>query len=193
MNDIEIGNLLYLVVLGAAITFWFVVQNRNNLGRTMQHAVVWGLLFLGVIAAVGMWGDIRDTVMPRQTVLASEGRIELPRAPDGHYYVTAEVNGQPIRFVVDTGATEIVLSREDAKTAGIAMDDLIFSGRAYSANGPVATAPVRLDRLAIGAIEDDGVRAFVNDGQMDISLLGMSYLNRYARIEITDGALVLTR
>ncbi|SDN28966.1 aspartyl protease family protein [Lutimaribacter pacificus] len=193
MNEIQTGNLLYLVVLGAAITFWFVMQNRNNLGRTMQHAVVWGLLFLGMIAGVGLWSDIRDTVMPQQTVLAAEGRIELPRAPDGHYYVTADVNGHPTRFVVDTGATGIVLSREAAQDAGIDMDELIFSGRAYSANGPVATAPVRLDSLAIGAIEDEGLRAYVNDGQMDISLLGMSYLHRYSRIEITDGALVLTR
>ena len=193
MNDLQLGNLVYLILLGAAITFWFVAQNRNALGRTLQHATVWGLIFLGVIAAVGLWGDIRRTVVPQQAVMATEGRIELPRAPDGHYYITAQINGHPTRFVVDTGATEIVLSRADAAAAGIQPEDMIFSGRAYSANGPVATAPVRLDSLAIGPIEDRDVRAFVNDGDMRISLMGMSYLNRYSRIEITNGALVLTR
>ncbi len=193
MSEHQIGNQFYLILLGAAVTLWFFAQNRNSLGRTMQHAMVWALLFLGVIAAVGLWGDIRRTVLPQQTVLADQGRIELPRAPDGHYYVTADINGHPTRFVVDTGASEIVLSAEDAAAAGIAGDDLIFSGRAYSANGPVATAPVTLDSVAIGAIEDRNVRAWVNEGEMNISLLGMSYLQRYDKIEITDGALVLTR
>jgi aspartyl protease family protein len=193
MSEFQLGNLFYLILLGAAVTFWFIAQNRNNLGRSMQYALVWGLIFLGVVAAVGLWGDIRRTVMPQQTVLAEQGRIELPRASDGHYYVTADINGHPTRFVVDTGASEIVLSREDAMDAGINPDDLIFSGRAYSANGPVATAPVQLQSLSIGAIEDRDVRAWVNEGEMNISLLGMSYLQRYQKIEITDGALVLTR
>ncbi|MFD1508725.1 retropepsin-like aspartic protease family protein [Lacimonas salitolerans] len=193
MSDIQLGNLFYLILLGAAITFWFIAQNRNALGKTLQHAMVWGLIFVGVIATVGLWGDIRRTVMPQQSVMAGEGRIELPRAQDGHYYMTAQINGHPTLFVVDTGATEIVLSKQDAEAAGIRPEDMIFSGRAYSANGPVATAPVRLDSLSIGPIEDRGVRAFVNDGEMRISLMGMSYLNRYSKIEITDGALVLTR
>lgn len=193
MSDHQLGNVAYLVLLGAAVTFWFIAQNRNSLGKTLQQAMIWGLIFLGVVAGVGLWGDIRSTVMPQQSVLSGEGRIELPRAPDGHYYMTAQVNGHPTRFVVDTGATEIVLSRQDAEAAGIAPEDMIFSGRAFSANGPVATAPVRLDTLTIGPIEDRGVRAFVNDGDMRLSLMGMSYLNRYSKIEITDGALVLTR
>ncbi|MCM2561208.1 TIGR02281 family clan AA aspartic protease [Lutimaribacter sp. EGI FJ00015] len=193
MSEFQIGNLFYLVLLGAAVTMWFIAQNRNSLGRTLQHAMVWGLIFLGVVAAVGLWSDIRSTVLPQQSVLAEQGQIKLPRAPDGHYYLTADVNGHPTRFVVDTGATEIVLSAEDARAAGIADDDLIFSGRAYSANGPVATAPVTLESLAVGPIEDRNLRAWVNEGEMNISLLGMSYLQRYDRIEITDGALVLTR
>ena len=122
MSGIQLGNLFYLILLGAVVTFWFIVQNRNNLGRTLQQAMVWGLIFLGVVAAAGLWGDIRRTVMPQQTVLADQGRIELPRAADGHYYVTADVNGHPTRFVVDTGASQIVLSEQDARSAGIDPD-----------------------------------------------------------------------
>lgn len=193
MDSLDIGNLAYLVLLGAVISFWFFVQNRNSLSKTLQQAMAWVLIFIGVIAAVGLWGDIRQTVMPRQTVMEDAGRIELPRAPDGHYYLTAEVNGAPIRFVVDTGASGIVLSREDAQTAGIDPNTLVFTGRANTANGTVSTAPVRLDRVAVGAIMDRNLRAWVNNSTMDISLLGMTYLQRYASIEIKNGALVLTR
>ncbi len=193
MDGNDLGRLTYLILLGAVIVFWFVVQNRQSLGKTMQQALVWGLLFLGVIAAFGLWSDIRQTVRPTQSVITSAGRIELPRAPDGHYYMTVQVNGADIRFLVDTGASDIYLSREDAQRAGLDPANLAFIGSAMTANGAVRTAPVRLDSIRLGGIEDRGLRAFVNEGQMRESLLGMTYLQRFSSVEIRQGALILTR
>jgi len=192
MESFDFPRLVYLSILGSVLVLWFVVQGRESLGKLLQHAALWGLIFLGAIAVVGLWQDIRQTVRPTQSVI-SDARIELPRAPDGHYYVTAEVNGTPLRFVVDTGASQIVLSRRDAAAAGIDTGALIFTGRARTANGTVRTAPVRLDSLAIGPFEDRDVRAVVNAGEMDGSLLGMDYLRRFSSVEITGERLVLTR
>ena len=193
MDNFDTARLLYLVLLGGAVLLWFFAQNRASLGKVTQQALVWGLIFVGVIAAVGLWGDIRQTVRPTQTVLAQGDRIELPRAPDGHYYLTAQVNGAPVRFVVDTGATQIVLSQDDARAAGLNLSDLIYAGRAFTANGTVRTAPVRLDQIAIGPLTDYDVRAVVNEGKMDHSLLGMDYLQRFSSVEIRNGTLSLTR
>ncbi|MDX5383534.1 MAG: TIGR02281 family clan AA aspartic protease [Rhodobacterales bacterium] len=193
MDGNDLGRLTYLILLGAVIVFWFVAQNRQSLGKTMQQALVWGLLFLGVIAAFGLWSDIRQTVRPAQSVMTAEGRIELPRAPDGHYYMTVQVNGADIRFLVDTGASDIYLSRQDAERAGLDPANLAFIGSAMTANGPVRTAPVRLDSIRLGGIEDRGLRAFVNEGEMRESLLGMTYLQRFSSVEIRQGALILTR
>jgi len=193
MENFDTARLLYLVLLGGAVLLWFFAQNRASLGKVTQQALVWGLIFVGVIAAVGLWGDIRQTVQPTQTVLAQGDRIELPRAPDGHYYLTAQVNGTPVRFVVDTGATQIVLSQDDARAAGLELSNLIYAGRAFTANGTVRTAPVRLDQIAIGPIADHDVRAVVNEGKMDQSLLGMDYLQRFSSVEISNGTLSLTR
>jgi len=193
MTDFDTANLIYLIVLGSAVAVWFVAQNRNSLGKVTQQALVWGLIILGTIALVGMWDHIERSVMPRQTVFGETGVIELPRREDGHYYLTADVNGQPVEFVVDTGATGIVLTRGDAVRAGFAEADLVFSGTAFTANGMVRTAPVRLDEIAVGAIRDTGVRATVNGGELDQSLLGMDYLQRFTSVEITNGRLILTR
>lgn len=193
MTGDQIGQLTYLALLGGAIAFWLLLRNRTRLGQMAQYAAVWGLIFLGAIAAVGLWGDIRQTVAPRQNVMADEGRIAVPRAPDGHYYLTLDVNGVPVRFVVDTGASQVVLTREDAQRVGIDTGELAYLGRAMTANGEVRTAPVRLESIGTGPIRDDGFNAWVNSGEMPESLLGMSYLQRFDSIQIADGQLLLTR
>ncbi|MEZ5676316.1 aspartyl protease family protein [Thalassovita litoralis] len=192
MSSWDIGRGAYLVLLLIAVVVWFLAQNRQTLNKTLQQALVWVFLFIGLIAAVGLWDDIRSTVRPMQAVHGN-GKIELPRAPNGHFYLTAQVNGTPIRFVVDTGATDIVISSDDAKAAGIDTRNLAFVGEAMTANGTVKTAPVRLKQVSVGPIDDHNVRAWVNGGQMDTSLMGMSYLQRFSKIEMTPRALVLTR
>ena len=141
MSAMDYGNLAYLILLGAVIVFWFFVQNRQSLNKTLQQGAVWGLIFVGVIAAVGLWGDIRLTVQPQQLIMEDAGRIEVPRGPDGHYYLTLDINDAPVRFVVDTGATSMVLTQEDAKRVGLDEDDVIFYSEAMTANGLVRTAP----------------------------------------------------
>lgn len=181
----------YLILLLIAVGGWMFTQGRKHWGRLAQQFAAWVLIFVGVIAVVGLWSDIRQTVMPTQSVLQG-GEISVPRAPDGHYYLTADVNGQPLRFMIDTGASDIVLTREDAARLGLDPDRLVFSGRALSANGEVGIAPVVLDSVALGPVRSDGVRAMVNDGEMRQSLLGMRYLQTFSKIEIGDGALILT-
>jgi len=145
------------------------------------------------VVAVGLWPQLRNTVVPQQSMVTGSGEVSIPRAFDGHYYLTLEINGAPIRFVVDTGATDMVLTPQDATAAGLDTAQLRYTGRAMTANGMVQTAPVRLDLVEVGPISDRYVPAVVNGSPMQESLLGMSYLDRFDRIEITGGQMVLTR
>lgn len=185
------ANMIYLVLLLCAVGVWVFVHNRQSIGKTLQQAISWALIFVGVIAAYGLWDDVRSTVTPTASVMSDV--IELPRASDGHFYLPLKVNGASVTFMIDTGASQIVLTRKDAKRAGIALDDLAFTGRAMTANGEVRTAPVWLKHIGLGDISDSDVKAWVNSGEMDQSLLGMSYLRRYAKIEITQSTLILKR
>lgn len=187
------GRLAYLVLLGVVLLSILLLRNREQLGQLLQQAAIWGLIFFGFIAVAGLWPDIRETVLPRQTVVSDEGRIIVPRAPDGHFYMALDVDGEPVNFVVDTGASSVVLAREDARRLGIDLDALGYYGRARTANGVVRTARVKLDRVELEGMTDTDVTAWVNEGEMDISLLGMTYLERFARIEITGDQLILSR
>ncbi|OWU85334.1 aspartyl protease [Oceanicola sp. 22II-s10i] len=191
MSDLQIGNLVYLVLLVAAIGGYTIVRYRGRIGTMLQHATLWGLIFLGVVAAIGMWGDIRHTIAPMQRI--EGGTVAVPRERDGHYYVTVAINGTPVRMIVDTGATDMVLSHEDAAAAGIDLAGLQYYNRAQTANGAVRIAPVRLDEVELGPITDRNFRAFVSEGDMPASLLGMSYLQNFTSVEIRNDALVLTR
>ncbi|MGB5560669.1 MAG: TIGR02281 family clan AA aspartic protease [Paracoccaceae bacterium] len=192
MTGDDFGRLAYLILLGLAVGGYFVAQGRASLGKTAQQAAIWGVIFVGVIAGVGLWSDIRDDVMPRQSVI-SAGTIEVPRGPDGHYHLVLGLNGTPVPFVVDTGASGIVLTQEDAARVGIDLSRLVYAGSANTANGVVLTARARVNQMQLGEIVDRDVTVYVNQGEMDGSLLGMDYLQRFRRIEIADGKLVLTR
>ena len=118
MADVDYGRLIYLVLLLAAVGSWLFVQNRQTLGKTVQQLAIWAFIFLGVIAGYGLWDDIRSTVLPQQSAMTSAGQIEVPRSPDGHYYLTLDVNTVPVSFLVDTGATDVVLNAQDARNVG---------------------------------------------------------------------------
>ena len=193
MTGDQFGNLIYLALLAAVLIGYMLVANRRQLNSLMRNAALWVFIFIGAIVAFGLWNDLRDEIAPRQSVMQDGAGITVPRAQDGHYYLTLDINGKSVRFVVDTGATEVVLSRADAQRIGIDIENLVYSGRASTANGVVQTAPVRLARVGLGGVEDTGLRAVVNNGEMSESLLGMSYLNRFSTLSISNGTLTLER
>jgi aspartyl protease family protein len=118
------------------------------------------------------------------------GTVTLPRAADGHFYAEVQVNGMPIKFMVDTGATAIALSREDAQRAFIAidpaMDEIIGSG----ASGAVKGQLVRLERVSLGPAEVRDMEAAVLAGGKQ-SLLGQSFLSKFNSVTIEGNRMVL--
>ncbi len=193
MANIDTAHLIYLIVLLAMVAGWFFLQSRSSMNKTLQQAAVWGLIFTGAAAGVGLWQDITRDTASQQLRIDAQGEIVLPRGRDGHYYLTAQVNDAPVRFVVDTGATDIVLTKADAARIGIDPEGLKYLGRAGTANGETRTAYVKLDKVVVGNAVDHNVSAVVNDGEMSQSLLGMGYLQRWGRIEISGGELRLSR
>ena len=118
--------------------------------------------------------------------------VELKAEAHGHYYASAEVNGRPIDVLVDSGASIVALTYEDAYRAGLSVRDSDYTHRVNTANGPARVAPVTLDRVSIGDITVRNVPAAVSEpGKLGTSLLGMSFLGRLQQIDIRSGVLVL--
>jgi len=117
----------------------------------------------------------------------SRGKVTLAADTRGHFFAEGAVNGVPVRFVVDTGATMVSLPRQDAERLGL---DYRHGQRGTSntANGQVPVYMLKLDSVRVGGIELHNVDALVVDGGLDQALLGMSFLNR---VEMQrDGAMM---
>ena len=192
MSGDERAYFFYLLILLLFIGGGFLFGYRQKLSTTLQQAAIWVLIFVGVVIAYGFSDTLKQQIMPSRATQSAQG-FEVQRARDGHFYLTLQVNGKNIPFVVDTGATDIVLSRGDAEKIGIDPESLSYIGRANTANGVVKTATTVLDRIALGDTVDYDVRASVNGGQMDGSLLGMAYLNRFSEISMRGDRLILKR
>lgn len=183
--------------------------------RMLQTIAVWVLvagsavlIVFGIDEAVWLEGEMQ----PRQEETVATGRLapdgqdgdedaapDAPAAtvvidagPSGHFLTTADVNGTPVKVMVDTGATTVALTWEDAEKAGIRVRPSDFTGRVRTANGTAGVAPVTIDHITIGAITLHDVEATVSEkGRLATTLLGMTFLSRLARFEISRGRLAL--
>jgi aspartyl protease family protein len=118
--------------------------------------------------------------------------VELRAGSYGHYLTDAEINGRRVEVMVDTGASQVALTFEDASRTGIYVGDRDFTQLVRTANGVARVAPVMLDRVSIGDITVRNVPASVSErGMLGTTLLGMSFLKRLSRVDFRSGTLVL--
>lgn len=181
---------------------------RGLLGEAMSWVAAAGILAFGLMhydeirsatsAALGIQtqlsghadADVPAGSPPRPA--HSGGVVELTAERSGHFITNAEINGRPVEIMIDTGATFVALSHEDAERAGIYLTPKDFTHSVGTANGRARVAPVSLGRVAIGDIVVRDVQALVSEpGKLQTSLLGMSFLKRLSSFEMRSGTLYL--
>ena len=137
--------------------------------------------------------DSDEVGEPEPASRASAGRtVELKAGAHGHFFSRIHVNGRAVQAMVDTGASIVALTYEDARNAGVHIRDGDYTHRVSTANGVARVALVTLDSVAIEDIVVHDVRAAVAEpGKLTKTLLGMSFLGQLRRAEMSRGVLVL--
>jgi aspartyl protease family protein len=166
------------------------------IGWALRQTVIWGgvalLLFIAGNRLTPPSAPVSAPEIPTQAARGAVPNALVFRAnPQGHVLVDAWVNGAPVRFLVDTGATMVVLTQKDAAAAGFGQDDLVFSMRTSTANGVARAAPIKLRELRVEQLLIPDVTAAVAEN-LNISLLGQSFLTRLDGYEMRDGVLTLS-
>ncbi|WP_309643312.1 TIGR02281 family clan AA aspartic protease [Phenylobacterium sp.] len=135
--------------------------------------------------------ELRAALAIAPTTTSEGGAASIAKGADGHYWAEADVNGSHVRFLVDTGASAVALTTQDAKRLGFDPSKLNYAYKVITASGETRAAAVKLGRISIAGAEVADVDALVIEEGLETSLLGMSYLGRLSRFEATKTALIL--
>ena len=132
---------------------------------------------------------------PKQRVdTHSPGPVTLEPSEDGHFTATALINGRPVSVLIDTGASIVALSHEDAERVGVRVRPDDFTKRVQTANGIAKVAPILLESIKIGEITLYNIEAAVSEpGRLGTTLLGMTFIGRLSRAEMRGGVLILQK
>ena len=175
----------------------FFLHRKLSPGRTLKYGVIWIAILAALVLAYSFRHDARNIIdritaelFPHSPRIVGDF-VEIRAGRHGHFVLEAEVDGISIRFLVDTGASDVVLSPSDALRLGLTPENLTFNKLYRTANGLVRGAPVKIGRIVIGPILRTHVSASVNGAEMKQSLLGMSFLNRLSGYEVRGGRLRL--
>ncbi|MGO4564723.1 TIGR02281 family clan AA aspartic protease [Rhizobium sp. 2YAF20] len=202
IDNNDFGRMVYLLpiatLVGAGI--W---ASRRTVSETLRNLLIWFVIILALATAylyrndaMAVGNRLLAGLIPGRAfvVTTSEGgqEIILHKLLNGHFEADVRVNGQKIEMLVDTGASMVALSQEDAARVGIIPKNLTYSMTVMTANGRARAAPIELGNVSIGPISRRNVAATVAEaGKLDQSLLGMSFLETLGSMQMQTDELRL--
>lgn len=186
-------HLLYLILLLTCVGGGVLYRFKTNMRSTLAQLAIWIALFAGLILAYSYKDDFAaigqrfvQTLNSRGGVVTGTRSVSFSKADSDHYEVTAKLDGVPITFFVDTGATSIVLTPQAAERLGYDLNALNYDIISQTANGLGRSAAIKVNEFVMGPIVMHDLSVHVNLAPMSHSLLGMEFLSRLKSMR-TDG------
>jgi aspartyl protease family protein len=199
INSHDILRVLSLTLFLAFLIFLYLRRNKGP--NSFANVILWGVIFSVLIILYAFrfeLGSLKERVLsvlvPSYSWTNQQGQLIIARSNNGHFYLDAITkNNQKITFLVDTGASDIALTKEDAQKLGFNVSKLKYTQKYSTANGVSYAAPVRIDQLTIGNKRTfHNLEAHITSGGLDISLLGMSLIGSFKDFKITRDMLILS-
>ena len=170
---------------------------RLAFGHALRMILSWVAIFALVLVAyayraeLGMvWQRVSGDLFGQQTQVMG-GTLRVPVSPDGHFWVTADVNGTPARFLIDSGATTVSLSEDTAQAAGVEVDRSGFPVLINTANGRIEARRARIERLELGPIVARDMAAIVAPNFGETNVIGMNFLSSLESWRVEGDTLIL--
>ncbi|WP_130471364.1 retropepsin-like aspartic protease family protein [Candidatus Magnetaquicoccus inordinatus] len=188
----------YAAGFALLLAWWLCSLNGKDLLRVLKGMAPWLIMMILLILAYG-WrhemgaslGRFQATLLPQRGFSQVPGSLSVFKSSDGHFYVEPRIQGVLVRMLVDTGASDIMLSRAAAKRIGLDLDQLDYTLQYRTANGLVRAAPVILEDLRLGDLVLRHLPASVNAGTSDSSLLGMAFFKKLDSYDVKNDLLTL--
>jgi aspartyl protease family protein len=200
LSQNQTGQLLFLLIL-LVIFAGGTFMRRRRFGELLGGIVMWVAIFTVALVSysyrddiLGVAGRVFGELNPGAAIVdEARGTATFRRGMGGHFEVNTTINGHTTPMIFDTGASAVVLTHSDARAAGIDTERLRYDVPVSTANGTGMAARVDLDTVEVGGIIRHDVRAFIaENGALETSLLGMTFLETLSRYTVSSDALELT-
>lgn len=201
LSSVPASHLLTGLAILLGLVLLTLPFRRLGLGRLLGYTAAWAAIFGGAWVLLDRNPAVQRYVSearvepdePEVAALPDQrgAEVRVRTAIDGHWWVRGKIDGRPVRFLVDTGASDVVLSANTAATVGIDPERLDFNNFGFTASGHVLSARTRVRRLEIGPIARRDVPVSILQGDAGINLLGMSYLRTLSGWRVEGDTLIL--
>ena len=191
-NDTMLGGLY--IVIAMTLVIGTLISRREPIAKLFVIALAWLAIFGAGFVLFTFRDDLSYLGQRLQAEATGEpvefdGTLRIPMAIDGHFWVDADVNGQPVKFLVDSGATMTTIDQATAESVGIAIDPL-RTQTVRTGNGLIRVGAGRANRISIGEIDREDVGVHITE-RAEINVLGMNYLSSLRRWGVEGRWLVL--
>lgn len=199
LNSGDWSQLIYLLILLIVISASLFSSRIMPLHKIIKYLAMWSGVALIIIVLYSYRYEFSDfktrflgEIFPTVARSNASGNLIINIARDGHFYLNIIVNDTPMRFMIDTGASDIMIGLPEARKLGIQTDNLHFNKSYQTANGKSFGANITLDEITIADINFHDISASVNSSSMGTPLLGMSFLRKLRKYEFYRDKLILT-
>ena len=201
-ND-DFADAAYMSIFGVVVAAG-LLGSGIPLNHMMRNIAIWAVIILGLVTVYQYQYELTNIanrvtagLIPGNAISGNNAdgaeTVSIGQSANGHFEVNALVNDQRVNFMVDTGASTIVLTQADAEKVGIDISSLSYTNPVSTANGRTMAASVRLQEVKIGNITRQNIRALVSqEGQLSGSLLGMNFMNSLSAYTVQRDQLILT-
>lgn len=196
-TDTQSAEFIYLIAILVFVCSAFVIR-KVPIGKGLQMFAGWVVIFLAVFVAIslkdpiiGFARQVLDERQARTTGVQQGGDLRVAQSMDGHFWIEAQVNNQPVRFLVDSGATTTSISTDTAARAGIEPSGG-FPAMVNTANGTISVQRGRIERLQVGHIERKDMAIHMSEAFGDMNVLGMNFLSSLSGWRVEGHTLILT-
>ena len=198
LSFFDFANLFYLVIL-LVFLITSLSSSKMSTNKIISYIGWWIVIALAALILYSFRYEIIEIknrllsdLFPSKAINKNHKELAINISQDGHYYMQIKVNNQNINFMIDTGASDVVIDRVLAQNLGIKLDNLFYDKVFSTANGQVYGASIFFDEIDISGIKFYNVAASVTDSELKVPLLGMSFLRRFYRYEFYKDRLILT-
>lgn len=189
-------HLMYMTILLLVVGGGSLASYHEHWRNNLKFAAWWVVIFIVIMTSyayrdVFLNSKMGAELVPGRVSIQGDGAMVLHARADGHFYINAMLNGQKILFMIDTGATDMMLTKQTAERVGLVPAHNAKKKMYSTANGVSAGVEVRIHRMQIGEVVLRDAVAYINQGDAGVNLLGMQFLKHLSSYSVESGEMTL--